>query len=322
MLNARQATLVGQRRALEESLGTIEGIIRPMAETARREAPVPDEMQRVFSVAISYLDGLPRSLSNQEFMKEGVAKVERTAGFARLSLRRREGRENYRAAIRIYDELAAEHPGFLWIRTGMIDTFHEYSNLLEAGGDLAASDAIFRRAVAVAKGLTVNPSAGAKCYTMALSDRFQRPRVDPDAPLSRAPRRSGLCPASSRGWRPAGNPIAAICSSLSASPATALGNFPEAAAALRKSIDLKKSGDAADWFFLAAARSQNGDIEDARRCFDRAVAWMKANPNCRKRENRNWVTVLCESQDEAQRALELRVIDDRLETYLFAARAG
>ena len=321
VMNARQAALVGQRRALEESLATIEGIIRPMAETARRDAPVPDEMQRVFSISLMYLDSLPRSLSNQQFMKEGIAKVERTAGFARLSLRRPKGRENYRTAIRIYDELAAEHPDFLWIRTGMISTFHEYSILLEAGGDLAASDAIFLRAVAVAKELAVNQDSGAKCYAMALSSAFNDLAW---TLMRRTPERHGD-PAFAlelarlaAGWQPDRSDLQLTLGVAS----YRTGKFPEAAAALRKSIDLKKSGDAADWFFLAAARSQNGEIGDARRCFNRAIAWMKANPNCQKRENRNWLTVLGESQDEAQTALGLRLIDDRLETYLSSALAG
>ncbi len=321
VMNARQATLVGQRRALEESLATIEGIIRPMAETARRDAPVPDEMQRVFSIALSYLDSLPRSLSNQQFMKEGIAKVQRTAGFARLSLRRPEGRENYRAAIRIYDELAADHPGYLWIRTGMLATFHEYSSLLDGSGDLAASDAILPRTVAVAKRLVTDQDASTKCYTMELSSAFSDLAW---TLMRRSPDRHGD-PAFAlelarlaAGWQPDRFDLQLTLGVAS----YRVGNFPEAAAALRKSIALKKSGDAADWFFLAAARSQNGDIEEARRCFDRAVAWMKAHPNCRKQENSNWVTVLYESQVEAHKALGFRAIDYRLETYLSSALAG
>ena len=54
----------------------------------------------------------------------------------------------------------------------MIATFHEYSNLLEANGDLAASDAIFPRAVCVGQGVGRQQNAGAKCYSMALSGAF------------------------------------------------------------------------------------------------------------------------------------------------------
>jgi eukaryotic-like serine/threonine-protein kinase len=311
LMTARQTTLVSQRKALEVSLSTIEQIIRPMAERVPKGTPVPEEMQRVFSVAISYLDELPASLIGREYMREAIAKAHRAAGFARMSLGKREGRNNYRAAIRIYEELSSENPSFLWLRTGMIETFHDYANLLEAQGDLAASDAIFPRAVGVARGLIGDQRAANKCYSMALSGAFDdlawtlirrspERHGDPALALQLARLAAAWQPRRADFWLTLG--VAQYRT----------GNFPEATAALQKSIELKKSSDAADWFFLAAALSQKGDVDAARRCFDRAVAWMKANPDCRNQGSNHWVAALSEALEEAQRALGLYASDDSL----------
>jgi tetratricopeptide (TPR) repeat protein len=55
------------------------------------------------------------------------------------------------------------------------------------------------------------------------------------------------------------------------------GDLHGAVAALGQSITLKKTGDAADYFFLAMAHRQLGAATEARGCFDRAVAWMEKN---------------------------------------------
>jgi tetratricopeptide (TPR) repeat protein len=52
------------------------------------------------------------------------------------------------------------------------------------------------------------------------------------------------------------------------------GNWKEAVAALEKSMQLRKGGDAFDWFFLAMAHRQLGDKENAHQWFDQAVQWM------------------------------------------------
>jgi eukaryotic-like serine/threonine-protein kinase len=48
-------------------------------------------------------------------------------------------------------------------------------------------------------------------------------------------------------------------------------------AALEKSMELSKGGDANDWFFLAMAHWQLGNKEEARKWYDQAVQWMEKN---------------------------------------------
>jgi eukaryotic-like serine/threonine-protein kinase len=55
------------------------------------------------------------------------------------------------------------------------------------------------------------------------------------------------------------------------------GNWKEPIAALEKSMELRNGGNSFDWFFLAMARWQLGDKDEARKWFDQAVHWMDKN---------------------------------------------
>jgi len=56
------------------------------------------------------------------------------------------------------------------------------------------------------------------------------------------------------------------------------GNLREAASALQKSMEKKGAGgDAYDWFQMAILSAQKGLRDEARRWFDKAVAWSTAN---------------------------------------------
>jgi tetratricopeptide (TPR) repeat protein len=58
------------------------------------------------------------------------------------------------------------------------------------------------------------------------------------------------------------------------------GDWKAAVAALEKSRELRQGGDIYDWFFLAMAHGHLGEKEEARKWYDRAIAWTdKNNPN-------------------------------------------
>ena len=106
---------------------------------------------------------------------------------------------------------------------------------------------------------------------------FQQPGVGPGSPP--APRASDAALAVGLArwvtdrepdWGAAWNSLGVACYRA--------GDWPAAAAALRKSTELKNGGDAVDWFFLAATHHQQGDPVQARRWYDRAVAWVRQNP--------------------------------------------
>jgi len=55
------------------------------------------------------------------------------------------------------------------------------------------------------------------------------------------------------------------------------GNWEAAVEALNQSVELRKGGDACDWFFLAMAHWKLGNKEKARTRHDQAVQWMDKN---------------------------------------------
>ncbi len=58
------------------------------------------------------------------------------------------------------------------------------------------------------------------------------------------------------------------------------GQFKEAVTTLTKSMEFRSGGDANDWFFLAMAHWQLKNKEEARKWYDKAVAWTeKSKPD-------------------------------------------
>jgi tetratricopeptide (TPR) repeat protein len=55
------------------------------------------------------------------------------------------------------------------------------------------------------------------------------------------------------------------------------GSWDEAIKALLQSVELTSGGSPTDWFFLAMARWQKGDRQEARSWYEKAVAWMDQN---------------------------------------------
>jgi tetratricopeptide (TPR) repeat protein len=56
-----------------------------------------------------------------------------------------------------------------------------------------------------------------------------------------------------------------------------IGRWKEAVDALQKACELRAGGDSVDWFFLAMARWELGEKEQAGAWYDRAVQWMEKN---------------------------------------------
>src|SRR5262249_48606121 len=55
------------------------------------------------------------------------------------------------------------------------------------------------------------------------------------------------------------------------------GAWKAAITELEKSMELRKGGDAFDWFFLAMAHWQLGAKDQARKWYEKAVEWMEKN---------------------------------------------
>jgi tetratricopeptide (TPR) repeat protein len=268
--------LNGQFITMEIALGTLQQITRPLVPSAGGDTAGGGDAKRVLNLAIPYYDRVQADNAKNERMKEQVAKAYREAGFCRMALGRVRGRDNYRQAIRLFEELAARFPGHYWLRTHLIATLHEYSRLLTSPADREESTSSFRRALAVAASLIDDPGVAKPCFTMALvgplDDLARALVLRPDLTPSDAAMALRLARRASE-WEPS---QAAFWNTLGVAHYR-LGDQPSARAAFQKSMDLNSGGDPADWFFLAALDHGAGKIDEARRWFDRGVAWMRKN---------------------------------------------
>jgi tetratricopeptide (TPR) repeat protein len=86
------------------------------------------------------------------------------------------------------------------------------------------------------------------------------------------------------------------------------GDWKGAISALEKSMELRKGGDADDWFFLAMAHWQRGDKEQARKWFGQAVQWMdKHKPHDEElRRFRAEAAALLKIEDTSSRKKDVR----------------
>jgi tetratricopeptide (TPR) repeat protein len=66
------------------------------------------------------------------------------------------------------------------------------------------------------------------------------------------------------------------------------GNWGPAIAALRKSMELRRGGDASDWFFLSLAQKRLGRDEEAGAWFDKAVIWTRQHGPRNEELRRFW----------------------------------
>jgi hypothetical protein len=55
------------------------------------------------------------------------------------------------------------------------------------------------------------------------------------------------------------------------------GSWKEAVAALDRSRELSGGGDASDWLVLSMSHQKLGNEKESRKCYDRAVQWLKEN---------------------------------------------
>jgi serine/threonine protein kinase/tetratricopeptide (TPR) repeat protein len=265
-----------QRMGVEYALAALDQITHPLGSRARAGSAASRETRRILPSAISYYDRIPGLFGDVEMVKEAVAKAHRQAGFSRMALGHSKGRDDYRQAIELYEHLAAQYPERIWLRTGLIETLHEYSSLLTAEEDNAEARARFLRALEVAESLIGNEEAARHCYTMGLVgpvcdlawDLVKRPTVQ-SAAAQRAVRLSRQATA----WEP----DQAACWRVLGVAYFRLGEWSPAESALGKSMDLDKTEDPADLFFLAAIDHRRGNQRQARRYYHDALALMQRN---------------------------------------------
>jgi eukaryotic-like serine/threonine-protein kinase len=272
-LAAYKEALSLQRLGVEFALGPLDQITR--SRVAHREVGtrVDKQTEQTLTWALSYYDRLPGLFSEFDKVKEAVAKAYRQAGFCRMTLGRPKGREDYRKAIACYETIVEQFPKQIWLRTGLIETLHEYSSLLTARDDRPEAVALFRQALEVANAVIDDPDANKHCYTMALAPVIndlachlvREPKGEPaDVTLAiRLTRQTtDWEPEQSAGWRALG--VAYY----------RMGDNQTAAQALEKALELDRGEEPLDLFFLAATDHLRGNADQAHRRFAEAVRLM------------------------------------------------
>ena len=83
-----------------------------------------------------------------------------------------------------------------------------------------------------------------------------------------------------------------------------LGEEKAAVTALHKSMDLRQGGDAIDWLFLAMAHCKLGDLDEARKWYDKSVQWLEKNSQALDKDPQQ-AEELRRLRDEAEQVLEL-----------------
>src|SRR5262249_38403794 len=83
------------------------------------------------------------------------------------------------------------------------------------------------------------------------------------------------------------------------------GDWKAAVAALDKSVDLGKGGDAVDFFFLAMAHRKLGNHDEARKWYERAVGWLEKNRAALDKD-KTQAEALRRFRSEAEVVLELQ----------------
>jgi len=299
-MESHREDLVDQRLAYEQSFIAIDQITQ--AFTSKDGNPEPlrgTEADRVYRFAIAYYDSVARTSLKHPLVSEVSAKASRRSGFYRLILGDGKGRKDYDRAIRTYEQLAAESPERIWLRTGLIETLREYSHRLSLSGDATMAGASTRRALRVADGLIGNKNVASPCYHKALIEPVNglawelvaRPPTDPsDLSLAIRLARQVVEWESSK-W-PFWPAVHVAHRTLGVAYCRA-GDWPAAAAALESSVALNDGGDPRDWFFLAIARQRMGDTAGATRWYVQAVSRMAQNST----ESRD--PELCRFQAEA-----------------------
>jgi tetratricopeptide (TPR) repeat protein len=81
------------------------------------------------------------------------------------------------------------------------------------------------------------------------------------------------------------------------------GDWEAAVAALDKSREFRRGGDAFDWLFLAMAHRKLGYPDEARRAYEQAVQWLEKNQDVLEK-NKGQADELRRFRAEAEEVLE------------------
>jgi tetratricopeptide (TPR) repeat protein len=266
--------------------------------------------RRLLERALAFYEGFLEERGGDPAVRREAGRAHRRVGDIRHLLGQQDRAEQaYRAALGVLEQLVADRPAEPAHRQELARSHHNLGNLLHQAARPREAEGAYGRALALLETLAADfPTVAAYRQELARSHRSlsallrqagrvreaieaarQALKQDPDnpevqnelawllatsaAPKLRDPRQAVELAQKAVARAPQNG---AFWNTLGVARYRA-GDWPAAVAALEKSMQLQKGGDAADWFFLAMAHWRSGDKGKARRWYDRAVAWAEKN---------------------------------------------
>jgi serine/threonine protein kinase/uncharacterized protein HemY len=175
----------------------------------------------------------------------------------------------YRQALAFQEKLAQDFPRRPQYRSDLASFTQEMGDVLTARGRREEARQAYAQALAIRKQLVQElPASPGHCRDLAwLLATCPDPHLQaPDQAVRLARQAVALAPRGPDCWRALG----VACYRA--------GDWQVAVTALRKAMALRSGGDGWEWFFLAMARWQLGDRQQARACYERGRRWTEDRP--------------------------------------------
>jgi tetratricopeptide (TPR) repeat protein len=228
----------------------------------------PDDAELAYRKALWAMGQLPDEVAARPEHRESFAKVHQNIGLLIGTRQLDEAEASLRFARTTFTELLSTSPDSPGLRHSLAAADSALGNVLAARDRLEEAEPLFRESLILRQELARQfPTMPAVQNTFAWflatcpDSRFR----DPDRAISAAERAVQLAPRDGKFWNTVG--VARY----------RVGNWKQAIDALNKSIELRGTADAIDWFFLSMAHSQLGDKGDAQSHYEQARQWVRDN---------------------------------------------
>ncbi len=172
-----------------------------------------------------------------------------------------EAEKAYRRAIEVHAKRSAELPGQAVDENPVASCYLELAALLSAAGRAEDAKQLYQRLLE----MRPKDAAALRNLSWLLSTCPDLKLRDPSRAVNLAKQTVELRPKEGNNWNTLG--VANYRS----------GDWKEARAALEKSMELRKGGDAFDWIFQAMTQWRLDQKKEARNWYEKADAWMEKN---------------------------------------------
>jgi tetratricopeptide (TPR) repeat protein len=233
-----------------------------------------------------------------------------TQGYILLRAERTtEAEQSYRRAVQIGEKLVAESPTVHYYRSRLASGYRGLADLLGHTGKFSEAEALYERSISLYERLLVEVPDVADAREQVVHSYLGLARVlvstgrqqEAEKAYGTILELNGksaaahnnlarlLATAADAKFRDGKRAVELAKQAVEIEPQQGMwwntlgaaqyraGDWKAAIEALSKSMELRKGGDSFDWFFLAMTHWQLGQKEEARKWYEKAIAWMDKN---------------------------------------------